>query len=603
MSTYRAPIEDGLFLLRDVLCVHTRKELPGFEELSPAFCSELLNAAARIHQELLHPLNRVGDEEGACLVDGQVRTPRGFRQAWDIYRQGGWSSLSVPAALGGMGLPPVLSALIGEMRIAAAHSFSMYGAFAAPAARVLQALGLPWMRRLVVPRLVAGDWTATMCMTEADAGTDLRQIRSRAVAQADGSWRLSGSKIFISGGDHDLTDNIVHIVLAKVADENGDPPDGLSAVNAFVVCKRLVDTDTGRLGELNRVSVTSLEHKMGIGGSATCALHFDEALAWRLESGEKGGAGSNMAAMFMLMNSARLGIAMSGVAYAEIAVQNAADYARQRHAGRAPGRPRTEGRTADPIVAHPDVRRLLLGVRAFAEGARATALRVAVMQSVADHAATANERLATRALLELLQPVMKAYFTDKGFEATNDALQVLGGHGYVRENGMEHLVRNARIGQIYEGANGIQALDFVQRRLCAPGSEAWRAFCLLVQSSIEAALVHSPLRDDAKALKLAMTTLDAAVQQVRSVSAVDVAAAAYDLMTATGIVLIGWNWLEVGLCLQRPDVIAGIGEPQVARKQALLRLWTGRELPLVAALCARATGGSAALMSVPDELV
>jgi alkylation response protein AidB-like acyl-CoA dehydrogenase len=603
MPTYHAPVEDGLFLLRDVLRVQDHAHLPGFEELSPQFCGEVLTAAARFHEEVLHPLNKAGDDECAHLEKGRVRTPAGFRDAWDRYRAAGWSRLSVPASLGGAGLPAVISSLVGEMRTATAHSFSMYGAFCGSTARMLSVLGAPWMKEHVVPRLVEGDWTATMCMTEAHAGSDLRQLRTRAVQQPDGSWRITGSKIFISGGDHDLTDNILHVVLAKVPDENGRLAEGLSSVNAFVVSARHINQVTGELGERNGVSVASIEHKMGIGGSATCVMNFEDAVGWRLADSGREGTSSNMAGMFMLMNTARVGTAMSGVAYSEIARQNAADYARQRLSGRAPGRARAPGQPADPIVAHPDVRRLLLGARSFAEGARATAVRVAFLQSVADGDSDSARRQRARDVVDLLVPVMKAYFTDKGFDGANDALQVLGGHGYVREYGLEHFVRNARIGQIYEGANGIQAIDLVQRKLTAGAGRAWVSFKDLVIGAIESLGALLEWRAQAKELAAALSRLDDVVTELRSASPEVAAAGAYDFLTALGITTVAWNWAEIVLTLQRPDVRESVGDAVVQRKHALAQLWFARELPLVHALAARALSTSEPLLSVPDEMV
>lgn len=603
MPTYHAPVEDGLFLLRDVLRVQDHAHLPGFEELSPEFCAQVLTAAARFHEEVLHPLNKPGDDEGAHFQAGRVRTPAGFRDAWDQYRAAGWSRLSVPVSLGGAGLPAVISSLIGEMRTATAHSFAMYGAFCGSTARMLSVLGAPWMKEHVVPRLVDGDWTATMCMTEAHAGSDLRQLRTRAVPQPDGSWRISGSKIFISGGDHDLTENILHVVLAKVPDEHGRLAEGLSSVNAFVVSKRDIDHATGALGGPNGVSVASIEHKMGIGGSATCVMNFENAVGWRLADSGREGTSSNMAGMFMLMNTARVGTAMSGVAYSEIARQNAADYARQRLSGRAPDRPRTPGQPADPIVAHPDVRRLLLGARSFAEGARATAVRVAFLQSVSEGDADPARRQRARDVVEILVPVMKAYFTDKGFEGANDALQVLGGHGYVREYGLEHFVRNARIGQIYEGANGIQAVDLVQRKLSAAGGGAWVSFKESVAGSVESLGTVPQWCAHAKALAGALVRLDEVVSELRSAPPAVAAAGAYDLLTAIGITTVAWNWAEIVLTLQRPEVRESLGDAVVQRKLALAQLWFARELPLVYALSARALSSSEPLLTVPDGMV
>ena len=595
MALYHAPTAQQQFLLHDWLRVHERHDVPVLAQLTPELSSQVLDAAARFFEQELHPINRRADEEGATLVDGRVRTPEGFRQAWARYAEAGWPRLTVDTALGGEGLPPVLGVAVEEIGMACAHAFMMYGAFCPSAAQMLARLGEPWMREHVVPALVAGRWTATMCLTEPHCGTDLRQIRSRAEPQADGSWRLRGTKIFISGGDHDMTEAIAHIVLAKVADADGHVNPGLGAVHVFLVPSRLVDPADGRLGARNAVQVASIEHKMGIGASATCVLNFDDAKAWRIAGRDEGSA-ANMAAMFMMMNHARVGTAISGVAYAEIAYQNARQYARERLSGRHPDGPRRPELPADPIVVHPDVRRLLLDTRAFAEGARATAMRAAVWQSLARHSPDADERERAGDLLELMTPVMKAYFTDKGFTATNDALQVFGGHGYVRDHGMEHFVRNARIGQIYEGANGVQAVDLVARKLTAHGGRAWHHFERQLRSTIETLAAQGQADPGGAALAQGLAELQAAwaaVQRhVARVGQAAAAAAAYDLLTMFGIVAVGWSWAELAALPQAGD-----------ERRRLARVWFAREMPMLAGLRARVQAGPEALCDGPDEAV
>lgn len=606
MPNYNAPTSDWLFLLHDVLRVQNRTDLPGFADLSPDFTEQVLDAAAKFHQEVLHPLNLKGDAEGAHIVNGQVRTPTGFVQAWKAYREAGWHRLSLPAALGGAGLPPVMAVPVSELRAATGHSFSMYSSFCAPTASMLSKLAPEWIRTHVVPKVSAGEWTATMGMTEPQAGTDLRQLSTRAVPQPDGSWRVSGRKIFISGGDHDLTDNIVHVVLAKVPDEHGRIAPGLSSVNVFLVSKRLIDPATGALGGANGVVARSLEHKMGIEGSATCVLDFEDAVAWRIADDRRSGSSANMAPMFLLMNYARVSTAMSGVGYAEIARQNAADYARERLSGRAGETPRVPGSVADPIVAHADVRRLLLESRAFAEGARAGAMRAALWQSVAEHAADPQARQQAGDLLEVLTPVMKAFFTDRGFDATVACQQVLGGHGYIKDYGIEQYVRNARIAQLYEGANGVQAMDLVQRKLTAHGGRAQQAFIDTLAQALASHRGTPALAELVQPLEAALARITATLARLdglRSEQPDVVAAAAYDLLTALGILYVGWNWLEMVAVLENGAASVSPDPQRRDTKWVLARVWTQRQLPLIESLCQRIDSGNASLMALADALV
>ncbi len=600
MPIYQSPVEDYQFLFHRYLRLSERDELPGFADLTPEFTGEVLSSAARFHEEVLHPINAPGDREGAHLVDGRVVTPKGFREAWAAHAEGGWHRLALPEAIGGLGLPPVMSVPVDEIGDATGHSFKMYGAFRAPAAYMLRALGEDWMKQHVVPHLVAGDWSATMCLTESHCGTDLRQIRTRATQAEDGSWRVSGTKIFISGGDHDMTPNIVHVVLAKVPDAEGRIANDLSAVNVFLVFKHDIDRAAGQQGDLNAVSVSSLEHKMGIEASATCVLNFDQARAWRI-AGQGEGSGSNMAAMFVLMNFARMGTAVSGVSYAEIAYQNAAAYARERLSGRSAAGPRAPQQAADPLVVHADIRRLLLESRAFAEGGRALALRVALWQSEAAHASEEQRRRVAEDMVELMIPVMKAYFTDCGYLAANACQQVLGGHGYINDWGLEQMVRNARVGQIYEGANGIQAIDLVTRKLRANGGRRIQTFREVLLASIERCSRHEGLAVMSQRLKRSLDALGTAHDAVAQQSAQDPhapTAAAYDLLTMYGTLAVGWVWLELAeAASQWPD------DPAARSKRRLAQVWFDRKMPQLAALSERVRHGSAALMALEDEEV
>ena len=604
MPSYRAPVDDYLFLLHDVARVQDHRDLPGFADLEPGFTAEILRGLAAFHEEVLHPANMAADAEGARLVDGAVRTPAVYRDLAQAYRESGWLSAGISEGIGGAGLPPVMTVAISEFGVATAQSLRMYFAFCAPAAEMLNTFGADWVKAHVVPQLVAGDWTATMAMTEPHCGTDLRQMRTRALAQPDGTYRISGSKMFISGGDNDLVGNIVHIVLAKVPGDDGTLANDLSTVNVFLVPKRQIDHQTGALGAANGVSVGSIEHKMGLGANATCVMNFDDAIGYRIAAPGQGAA-ANMAAMFFLMTYARIGVALSGVGYTEIAQQNAADYARERLSGRAARGAVNPGGPADPIVVHPDIRRLLLGSRSFAEGGRALGIKMALMQSLARHAPDKAERQRLTDIMDVLTPVMKAYFTDKGFACVNDCLQVLGGHGYIADHGLEHFVRNARVGQIYEGANGIQATDLVRRKLRAKDGRPRQAFFDAIRATLAQHQGNAAMAEFTGPLRAAVTDLERALDRANAAERGDPDAAgvaAYDILTMFGIAAIGWAWTEVaGVILAGKT--AHLSEAAAQRKLALARLWSAREMPMIAALGARALEGGAALMDLDADLV
>lgn len=583
--SYRAPVDDWVFLLTEFLRVQDRTDLFGPDHLDAAAIQSLLTEAARFHEEVLAPVSLAGDREGARVVDGHVVTPSGFPIAWARYREAGWPFLSVPTELGGGGLPPIFAAIISELRISTAHSFAMYGAFCYAAATMIGELGATWMRTHIAPRIAVGDWTATMCLTESHAGSDLRQIRTKASPQDDGTWRIDGEKIFISGGDHDLTENIVHVVLAKVPDGNGQIADTLDSIGVFIVPKLRVDPATGSVGESNAVSVTSIEHKMGIEGSATCTLSFDGAIGWRVLDESASGISESMGPMFFLMNKARVSTAMSGVAYAELSYQVASAYARDRLSGRAPGGPTHPELPADPIIDQPDVQRLLLTARAFAEGGRALGLRMSVLQSEAEH----GQAPSAQATVELMTPVMKAFFTDRGFEAANSCLQVLGGHGYIRDYGMEQIVRNARVGQIYEGTNGIQARDLM-RMLTKDTPDRIDPFFAAVAATIELAENEVATEALAEPLQAASHALRTSLATIKGMGESERAAIAYDVLTAFGILAVAWTWLDVAI------TAAKSGNQELAQmKRSLAELWIEREVPIIHAHIARVHAGARGL--------
>ena len=586
-----APVEDWHFVLTRLLRVQDRSDIPGFEEVTEEVIRDLLQEAARFTEDVLVDVCVAGDREGARFEGGTVRTPAGFAAALRRYAESGWHSFGIPADLGGGGMPAVLAAAVQQMRGPVAHSFNMYSSFCSSAALMLSRAGQAWMKAIVIPRLVAAEWTATMCMTEADCGSDLRRLRTRAVQQDDGTWRITGDKIFISGGDHDLTDNIVHVVLAKVPGPDGTVTDTLEDVNVFLVSKHHLDRTTGRLGERNDVAVVGIEHKMGIEGSATCHLRFDGAVGWRLSVPGAQGSTAGMAPMFVMMNTARAGVALNGVGYADLACGNALDYARERLSGRAPGGAARPDLPADPIAVHPDVRRLLLGASSFAQGARALCATVTLWQAESQ-VATGQVAADLRGLAELFRPVLKAYCTDKGFAATVDCQQVLGGHGYTRDHQLEQWVRNARIGQIYEGANGIQARDFVRRCVQGKDAAAPDVFFGLADELIARHPAGDAIAGHVEAFRCALGLVRRAVATVRAADAATGAAAAYDLMTAFGILGVAWAWLRTLEVLEQDDV-----SPALAlRKRRLANVWVARELPLVAAYVERVTHPVAELL-------
>jgi butyryl-CoA dehydrogenase len=476
MPSYKAPLRDMRFVFNEVADPARLRALPGCEEVGPDLIDPVLEEAAKLCEEVLFPLNRPGDEEGCTIENGVVRTPKGFREAYRAFREGGWTALGCDPEDGGQGLPHTLSMLVEEMICSANLSFGMYPGLSHGAYAALRTHGSAELREAYLPRLASGEWSGTMCLTEPQCGTDLGLIRTRAVPADDGSYRITGNKIFISAGEHDLAENILHLVLAKLP----DAPSGTRGISLFLVPKFLPGED-GRPGARNGVSCTSIEHKMGIKASATCAMSFDEAKGWLVGEPHRG-----LAAMFTMMNAARLGVGVQGLGVAEVSYQNAVAYARERVQGRALNGAKHPDKPADPIIVHPDVRRMLLTMRAQIEGCRALGVLTAVEHDVATRHPDPAVRQAADDFVSLMTPIIKAMFTDMGFESAVSGMQVLGGHGYIREWGMEQYVRDARIAQIYEGTNGIQALDLVGRKMPSHAGRLLRRFFHPVLAFIEA---------------------------------------------------------------------------------------------------------------------
>src|SRR6201995_4198447 len=594
MPIYKAPVEDVSFLLNDVFQIDRYDNLPGFSDASSDVREAILGEVAKLSEEVLQPLNRVGDLEGCKHnSDGSVTTPKGFKEAFKQVADGGWLGLSAPTEYGGQGLPVALSQAVNEFQISANMAFSMYGGLTMGATAALLVHGTPEQKKTYLPKMIAGEGTGTMNLTEPQCGTDLGLLRTKAARQSDGSFRITGTKIFISAGEHDLTDNIIHLVLARIE----GAPAGIKGVSLFVVPKFLVNAD-GSLGARNGVTCGSIEHKMGIHGNSTCVMNYDGAIGWLIGEENKG-----MQGMFVMMNEARLGVAVQGLAQSEVAYQNAVAYARDRLQGRALTGAKAPDKPADPIIVHPDVRRTLLTIRAFNEAGRALVLWTALRSDVAHRSEDQKERQAADDHMGLLTPVIKGVLTDRGFANAVLAQQVYGGHGYIAENGMEQFVRGARIAMIYEGANGIQALDLVGRKLPRDGGRA-------VMSFFNEVATYCKEHGADEAMKPYVTPLSAALGHLQQATTWlmqnafgkpdNAAAAATDYMQLFGLVSFAYMWARMAKVAQ--DKIAGGGAtPYLTTKLVTGRFFMERMLPETSLHLARIQTGCATTMELATE--
>ena len=598
MPTYHAPLDDIRFLLQDVIGAERLAGLPGFEEATTDVLLAVLEEGARLCEEVLAPINQVGDAEGCRLEDGVVTTPSGFKEAYAAYCAGGWPAMTGDPAYGGQGMPHLLRYVFDEMLCSSNLSFSMYPELAHGATSLLEQWADEELKRRFVPKLLDGSWGGTMCLTEPHAGTDLGIIRTRAVPAGDGAYHVTGTKIFISAGDHDLTENIVHLVLAKLP----DAPPGTRGISLFLVPKFL-PTEDGRPGTPNAVSVGSIEHKMGIKGNSTCVLNFDGSTGWLVGEEHKG-----LRAMFTMMNGARLGVGMQGLGLAEVSRQNAVAYARERLQGRALGGAVKPDAEADPIVVHPDVRRMLMTMKAYAEGMRALAYWTAMQLDFEHKLPDAEARAEAADLLALMTPVVKAFLTDVGFEVTNLALQCYGGHGYIREFGVEQFVRDARIAQIYEGTNGVQAMDLLGRKVPEGEGRLLKRWFAIAQHEVEAAAASgdAALGELAAALGKSLQALQATTMDVMTKARRDpneIGGAAVDYLRMFGLVATGWMWLRMATVARR-KLEASEGDARfLEAKVQTARFYAARLLPQARALQATIGAGVGPIMALDEAML
>lgn len=589
MPTYTAPTKDMSFVLHELLDVENTK-IPGYDDLTPDFTSAILEEAGKITGEVIAPLNVVGDREGCKLENGVVRTPTGFKAAFDQFREGGWTGIASDPEYGGQGMPYIMGMAVSEMVSSANQAFGMYSGLTNGAYAAIHAHGSEEQKQTYLPKMVSCDWTGTMNLTESHCGTDLGLMRTKAEPQDDGSYKITGEKIFISSGEHDMSDNIIHLVLAKIV----GGPEGIKGVSLFIVPKFMVNED-GSVGARNGVAVGSIEEKMGIHGNSTCVMNYDGATGYLLGTEHKG-----MRAMFTMMNHARLGVAMQGLAQAETAYQNAVIYAKDRLQGRAvTGVENPEG-PADPLIVHPDIRRSLMDQKSFVEGARAFVYWGAMMIDKAHE----NDDKDADGLISLLTPVLKGFLTDKGYDMTVQAQQIYGGHGYIEEHGMSQFTRDARIAMIYEGANGVQALDLVGRKLAQDGGKHVMAFFEMVKTFISENKENEAIADFINPLKQASKDLQTAGMFFMQEGMKNPNAAlsgSSDFMHLFGHVCMGLMWARMAKAAT--SALDGNADDPDFYKNKLItgRYYMQRQLPATGMHLARIQSGGETVMGLNAE--
>ena len=593
MPTYKAPLEDIRFILNEVIDAGGLSALPGYAEATPEANDSILEAAAQVCEEVLFPLNQSGDMEGCYFDNGKVTTPSGFKDAYKLFRESGWPGLSSKTEFGGQGLPILLNFVVDELVCSANMSFGMYPGLSHGAYNAIEKHASDELKKIYLPKMVSGEWTGTMCLTEPQCGTDLGLVRTKAETQADGSYKITGTKIFISAGEHDLADNIIHLVLARLP----DAPAGIRGISLFLVPKFI--PNGAALGARNGVVCGSIEHKMGIKASATCTMNFDGAVGWLVGKPNKG-----MAAMFTMMNEARLAVGLQGLGLAEVAYQNAVTYAKERLQMRSLTGVKAPDKPADPIIVHPDVRRNLLTMKALVEGSRALVYWVGRELDVEAKTEDATKRAAASDFVALLTPVIKSFLTDVGFDVANLAVQIYGGHGYIREHGVEQFVRDARITQIYEGTNGIQALDLVGRKMPEDYGRLMRQFFHPVTDFLTTNKDNPLLAEFLPYFmsafgKLQMSTITVATKGFGNPD--EAGAAASDYLKLFAYVAVGFMWLKMAKVAAEKLPNAGPHATFYDAKLKTARFYFAKIMPQVNALNLAIMSGAKTVMDMPVE--
>lgn len=594
MPTYKAPLRDIQFLMHDVLKLSEYTDLPAYADLDADMIDAILGEAGKFAEEVLAPLNKVGDEHG-CIrhADGSVTTPPGFKEAYNQMRQNGWVGVTADPAYGGQGLPSLIGLSAQEMSTAANMAFGMYPGLTGSAAKAISVGGSDAQKDFYLPRMYSGEWTGTMNLTEPHCGTDLGLLKTKAVLQPDGKYKITGQKIFISAGEHDMSDNIIHLVLARIE----DAPAGVKGISLFIVPKHNVDAD-GKILDQNGVTCGSIEEKMGIHGNSTCVMNYDEAVGELIGVENKG-----LRVMFVMMNEARLGVGMQGLGQSEAAYQNAVEYARDRLQGRSLTGPKNEDGPADPLMVHPDVRRMLMDMRSFNEAARAFIYTAALQEDIENNSTDEKRIEQADDFQGLMTPVIKGYLTNVGFDNCVNAQQIYGGHGYIEEWGMSQFVRDSKIAQIYEGANGIQALDLVGRKLARNGGRALMAISAEIDAFVKDNAGFEAIKPFLDGLAHAKDTLTKGTMWImqNGMSNPDNAAAgSVDYMHMMGIAMHTYMWAKMAKAAQE-KIDAGSDDPFYADKIITGKYFLARQLPQIEAHLAKLQSGAEPVMALAAD--